>query len=203
MYIFCDGNSTAYSYFGYTSRMNKNQIYVALLRGINVGGKNIVIMPRLLDIFERLGFDYVQTQGNSGNVLFLAPEQDQRAMQSRIEKALEAELGFEVMVIVRSKDEIGEILQMKPESWVHPEDKKCNILFLRHGIDKPSVVNGLQPKDGIEELHYHKGVLYWSALLSELTKSNMIHLSKEEIYQEMTARNLSTVQRIWEMMNVA
>src|SRR5690606_26259677 len=57
------------------------EAYVALLRGINVGGKNVIPMASLVKTFERLGFSRVQTLLASGNVIFAAPRQDARKLE--------------------------------------------------------------------------------------------------------------------------
>ncbi|MCS7462391.1 DUF1697 domain-containing protein [Paenibacillus doosanensis] len=79
-------------------------IYIALLRGINVGGKNKVKMADLRTILEEMGLGRVQTYIQSGNVLFEADEEE-GPLRQRLERELEARLGFAVAVVVRTLDE--------------------------------------------------------------------------------------------------
>ncbi|MDD2917353.1 MAG: DUF1697 domain-containing protein, partial [Candidatus Gracilibacteria bacterium] len=80
--------------------------YVALLRGINVGGNNRVEMSRLREVFTSLGFKHVTTYINSGNIIFEALENDTRKMTERIEKSLTEAFGFSLRVVLRDAENI-------------------------------------------------------------------------------------------------
>jgi uncharacterized protein (DUF1697 family) len=69
--------------------MPRRNSYVALLRGINVGGKNLIPMAQLRECFERMGFSDVTTYIQSGNVLFWAAEVDESAVEERLAKAFD------------------------------------------------------------------------------------------------------------------
>ncbi len=166
--------------------------YVALLRGINVGGNNIMSMADLRVRFEALGYANVTTYINSGNIIFRSPETDPR----KLEAAIEAALPKAVAVLVFSLSQISDVVNNVPKSWHGLVQQKCNVIFLHHSIDSARILDGLQPKSGIEELHYHPGVLFWSAQTSQLTKSNMIKLSSNPIYKYMTIRIYNTVRKI-------
>jgi len=174
--------------------------YVALLRGINVGGHAIVPMARLKACFEALGLSDVITYINSGNVIFRTRATDPRKLESRIEKALSDAFSLPIGTIVRSLREIDELLCHLPPSWHGDTPRKCNVIFLRHPIDRPDIVLGLKPKPGIEELHYYPGALLWSADTSNLGKSAMIKLSSNPTYKEMTVRILNTVRKVHALM---
>ncbi len=174
--------------------------YVALLRGINVGGNNKVSMAALKVCFEELGFSDVVTYINSGNIIFRAQDTDPRKLEPKIETCLHATFSFPISVAVRSFDDMQAIIQNLPQSWKTPDGLKCNVIFLRPAIDSPSITDGLKPKPDIEEVHYHPGVLFWSANTSDLTRTNMVKLSSEPIYKEMTIRIVNTVRKIYEIM---
>ena len=175
-------------------------IYVALLRGINVGGNTKVEMPRLRAILEDLGYNKVSTYINSGNAFFETSDTDHRQIESKIEQAITKEFGHRLHVVVRNLDDIENIINNLPPDWHLTEDKKCNVIFLRHNIDNKGILDGLNPKAGIEEIFYHPGVLLWSANTSDLTKSEMIKLAKSPLYKDMTVRNLNTTKKIHEIM---
>ncbi|MBU3146399.1 DUF1697 domain-containing protein [Clostridium sp. CF012] len=80
-------------------------IYIALLRGINVGGKNIIKMADLKNTFETIGLSSVQTYIQSGNVLFKSNETEE-TLCKKIEQEIEAVFGFLVTVILRTAAEI-------------------------------------------------------------------------------------------------
>lgn len=175
-------------------------IYVALLRGINVGGNTMVRMADLRGCFTQLGFSDVATYINSGNVIFSSNTHNARTLEKRIETALATAFHLPLRVVVRSRNDIASLIDHLPESWSHAGDKKCNVIFLHTSIDTPTIVQNFKPKPGIEELYYHPGVLFWSADTGALTRSAMIGVSKSNLYKQMTVRNLNTVRKIYELM---
>jgi uncharacterized protein (DUF1697 family) len=174
--------------------------YVALLRGINVGGNTLVSMAALKRCFEALGFDDVHTYINSGNVIFKSRSARPRALEVRIARALTAAFGHDIMVVVRSLPEMKALIDRMPKTWRTPRDERRNVIFLRHTIDNRKALEGLVPKPGIEALEYHPGVLFWAARTSDLTKSSMLKVSRLPIYRAMTVRNVNTTKKILELM---
>jgi hypothetical protein len=69
------------------------------------------------------------------------------------------------------------------------------MLFLRHAVDSPKILENFSPKPGIDELHYSPGVLFWSAKTSDLEKSAMLKINRMPIYQEMSVRGLTTTRK--------
>jgi uncharacterized protein (DUF1697 family) len=89
-------------------------VYVAMLRGINVGGHKLVKMDVLRKMFEDLGFEGVKTFIQSGNVVFRAPKMSPLALCSRIEKQIVEKCGFAAPVICRTADELSEVIRSNP-----------------------------------------------------------------------------------------
>lgn len=90
-------------------------IYIALLRGVNVGGKNMIKMAELKKMFEALGLLDVQTYIQSGNVLFKSNE-DENSLRKKIEHRIEADFGFAATVVLRSAAEMEWIARNCPFS---------------------------------------------------------------------------------------
>jgi uncharacterized protein (DUF1697 family) len=90
-------------------------IYIALLRGINVGGKNIIKMAELKHTFEAMCLLQVQTYIQSGNVLFQS-EEEEAPLRKRIELGIESAFGFSVPVVLRTVDELQRIVSNCPFS---------------------------------------------------------------------------------------
>ncbi len=178
---------------------DRRTTYVALLRGINVGGNTMVGMAALAKCFEALGFEQVRTYINSGNVIFRASSRP-RALETRIERALTATFGHDIMVVVRSFAEMKVLVERMPATWRRPADERRNVIFLRHTIDNRNALKDLVPKPGIEELEYHAGVLFWSAKTGALTRSNMLKAVSKPIYKAMTVRNVNTTRKLFELM---
>ncbi|MHB8064989.1 MAG: DUF1697 domain-containing protein, partial [Ruminiclostridium sp.] len=90
-------------------------IYIALLRGINVGGKNIIKMVELKRVFEMIGLRDVQTYIQSGNVLFKSNEAEE-PLRKKIEHEIETAFGFPVTVALRTAEELEWIIENCPFS---------------------------------------------------------------------------------------
>ena len=88
-------------------------IYIALLRGINVGGKNIIKMKDLRGLLEQIGFQSVTTYIQSGNIIFQANERAD-AVQAKIEQEISNKYGFSVPVIVRTGMEFSDMIRNCP-----------------------------------------------------------------------------------------
>lgn len=89
------------------------KVYIALLRGINVGGHNIVKMKDLRDLFQRMGLKNMKTYIQTGNIVFQSDEKAE-LLQSQIERELNREFGFFVNVMLRTDSEWEEIINSSP-----------------------------------------------------------------------------------------
>lgn len=175
-------------------------IFVALLRGVNVGGQNLLSMSALKASFEKLGFHEVTTYINSGNILFKTAETDARKLERKIERMLARDYQLKCKVVVRSFAEIARLMENLPARWNGDKSRKYNVIFLRHSIDSEKVLEDLAPKPWIETVIYRPGTLLWSARISDLNRSSMLKLSSQKIYQEMTLRNPNTTRKLFELM---
>jgi uncharacterized protein (DUF1697 family) len=174
--------------------------FVALLRGINVGGNTLVPMRQLKELFERLGFASVKTYINSGNVVFDARETSARTLEESIEKALAKKFGSPIRVVVKSLPEMKRIVAAMPEEWSDTKRWRSNVIFLGHTIDKPSIMKELRFDPAIESVTYRKGALFWAVGWKDVTKSRVARLNRSPIYKEMTVRNPNTTRKIYELM---
>lgn len=178
-------------------------VFVALLRGVNVGGNNIISMRALKESFEALGFDEVSTYINSGNIIFKAKETDARKLELKIERMLVKDYQLESKVVIRSLAEMEKLVQALPSSWNDATKWRYYVIFLRHTIDSEEILAELPPNPDVEEIVYHPGTLLWSALISELTRSRIQKLATRKIYKDMTIRNLNTTRKLGELMKQA
>ena len=178
--------------------------HVALLRGINVGGKNIIRMDALAASFERLGFASVKTVIASGNVVFCAPKQDLRALEKRIEKELTKAHAYDATVVVKSAPEMAAMAGKMPHTWAKPNSAfRYYVIFLRHEVDSRDVLDELQPKPGVETLDYAPGVLFWAAKRAALARSTVAKLGRSKLYKYVTVRNLNTAKKLAELVESA
>lgn len=169
-------------------------VWLALLRGINVGGNNIIPMKALAETFTRLGFESVRTYIASGNVLFRSPEKDPRALEKKLERAISSKHACDVKVVVRTREELAALVDDLPRGWKKPDPKtkRYYVVFLRHAVDSESVLDRLEAKPGVEELAYRRGALLWSANIAQITRSSVAKLVASALYKDVTIRNLST-----------
>ncbi len=104
--------------------------YVALLRGINVGGNNMIKMETLRSTFESLGFENVKSYINSGNLAFDSAKTDDGKLAKTIHDAIQSEFGFDISVMVRPISEVQEIVEWNPFDGQFESHKDVHIFFL-------------------------------------------------------------------------
>jgi uncharacterized protein (DUF1697 family) len=178
----------------------KPTTYVALLRGINVGGSAKVEMTKLKAAFEDVGLTNVKTYINSGNVIFCDKSHSSRELAQLIEHMVEKNFGLNIKVLVRNFANIQAITQALPAAWTNDKAMKCDVMFLWEDIDSPKIVKQVAWKPEIEDVIYTNGTLIWRIDRSNVTKGSSIKLIKTELYKKMTVRNCNTVRKICELM---
>ncbi len=104
--------------------------YIALLRGINVGGHRKVSMIDLKKTFESLGFSHVATYINSGNVIFSDATLDQEEIARKIEKGIARDFHFEIQVLIRNAKSILTLCESFPTDWENEKGKLPQVIFL-------------------------------------------------------------------------
>lgn len=172
--------------------------YVALLRGINVGGHRVK-MDRLRALFEELGLQDVSTFIASGNVIFSTDSADAYSLTDRIERHLVQELGYEVPTFLRSPVELADIAAFEPpaaERGEHPEPS----LYVAFLSTPPST----QLRDKLTSLcsetdhfFFAKREVYW-LIQGKLTESPLFakEFAKATRGVPATTRNVTTLRRL-------
>jgi uncharacterized protein (DUF1697 family) len=174
--------------------------YVALLRGINVGGNNRVEMSKLKGIFEDLGYLDVVTYINTGNVIFEIEEKNNEIVKKEIEKALKDNFKFEIRVVLRDGKNIEKVCKKIPTDWQNNDEMKTDVLFLWEEFDNKKSLDLINKKEGIDNLIYVDGAIVWNVDRKNYTKSGMNKFINSVLYKNMTARNVNTVRKICELM---
>lgn len=178
-------------------------VYIALLRGINVGGKNKIDMKMLKGAFERVGMNSVVTYINSGNIIFTDNGQSKTKLSHILEEAIYETFGLQIKVLVLSIDDLKKVMHSLPESWKNDQQMKSDVLFLWDDVNDESVLDKLVIKPGIDTVNYVTGALLWSVDRKNVTRSGMMKLAGSKIYQQMTVRNVNTTRKIYELMQAA
>ncbi len=175
-------------------------IYLALLRGVNVGGNNKVSMAELKKVFEDLGFSDIRTYINSGNVIFKSEETDEKKMVEKIEKGILDQFGLSIPIVVRSKEEIDRVAAEIPADWKNDQEMRTDVMFLWDEIDKSDVLDTIKVNPEVDTLIYTKGAVIWHVLRKNYTKSRMNKIIGTHFYKHLTARNVNTVRKLQELM---
>lgn len=174
--------------------------YVALLRGINVGGRSTIRMADLKDCVEALGYDEVSTFIASGNVLLSTPKRDAAKLEGEIERALERRFHLPITVVVRSREELGRIVKAIPAEWIGNEKLRVNVAFLRRKLDGRKLARELPPREGVDEVVATKAAVIWATKRDALTRSGMQKLAGDPAYKDLTVRNLNTTLKLSELL---
>ena len=178
--------------------------YLALLRGINVGGKNVIKMSELKACFEKLGFMNVRTYIQSGNVLFYAKESNQVVLTGQIEDELSNNFRYPSQVVVRSESEMKDIVAHAPENFgSDPSTYRYDVIFLKEPLTAVEAMQEVTTKEGVDQAFWGNSVLYFSRLISKATQSHLTRIITLPVYQSMTIRNWNTTTRLLSMMENA
>lgn len=176
--------------------------YVALLRGLNVGGNNVIKMSELKALFGELHFTEVVTCIQSGNVIFNDFEEDKTSISQKIEDALSGRLGHKITIALLTASEMKDVVEKRPEGF-GDDGKKYNydVLFLIAPLKPADAVKELRVRTGVDEIWPGEKVLYISRLTSEITKSYFSKITETSIYRNVTTRNWNTTKKLNELMN--
>lgn len=175
--------------------------YLALLRGINVGGKNQIKMADLRACFEEHDFRDVSTYIQSGNVLFESEERSSARLTQRVEEMLAATFDYEASVVIRSRNQMRRVLQDAPEGFgADPARYRYDVLFLKPPLTAGAAIKSVPTREGVDQAYAGRGVLYFSRLISRVSQSRLSRVGSLAIYQRMTIRNWNTTVKLLEMI---
>jgi uncharacterized protein (DUF1697 family) len=116
--------------------------HVVLLRGINLGSRNRIAMPKLREVLTEAGFEDVQTYLQSGNVV-LSSDASSDEVAREVERQIAKRLGLEIQVVVRTHEELAEVVRRDPLGDVAANPKRYQVSFL-DGELAPETVRKLE-----------------------------------------------------------
>jgi uncharacterized protein (DUF1697 family) len=175
-------------------------VYVALLRGINVGGKNKVEMKQLKAVFEDAGMTSVRTYINSGNVVFSSSIRGRKKLAVLLEEAIADGFGFDIDVLLRDIKSMRSVVGAIPDKWTTDKAMKCDVMFLQDEEARPSVLKKLKYKPEMEDVKYESGAVIWRIDRKNVTRSSMVKLVGTPLYKRMTIRNCNTTRKLLALM---
>lgn len=175
--------------------------YIALLRGINVGGNSLIKMAELKVCLADNGLEKVKTYIASGNIIFSSPETDQEKLAAKINKTIKDEFGLDVAVLVLSKSHYEKIVKDIPKDFGTKEGWRYNVWFLLPPYEMGQVLQDIGAfKPDIESLTVGDGVLYQSVFMEKYGRTTTSKLASLPIYKKMTIRNLNTTRKLLDLL---
>jgi uncharacterized protein (DUF1697 family) len=173
--------------------------YVALLRGINVGGNTMIKMADLKTSFEKLGFKSVVSYINSGNLAFDAAATSIEKVCLKIEKAIEKDFGKVIPVMVRKQADIGKVLKNNPFEGTYDSHKLMHVLFMKEEMpkDKQELLKGAETEN--EKFEVRDLEIY--ALLKQGVADSLLGKGfiDRKLKVPVTGRNWRTVEKLAEL----
>ena len=173
-------------------------IWVALFRGINVGGKNVLPMKDLAALLEGLGGTDVRTYIQSGNAVLSVDDVDGSALEERIADAILTAHGFRPRVIVLTSEQLGQAVAANPFPDAESEPKSLHLFFLSRRPASPDVEGLNAIKADSETFVLAEDVFYLHAP-DGIGRSKIVARAERLIGVDVTARNWRTVTKVLEM----
>ena len=171
--------------------------YILLLRGINVGGNNIVSMKELKELLEQNGFLNVITYINSGNIIFSSEISDIELLKRKCEVLIMEKFKLGIAVMVISALEVFEALNNAPDWWDADSESKHNAIF----VIPPSTVEEVfenvgESKPEFEKVGSFGRVIFWSAPRKTFSMTRWSKVVGSSVYDRITIRNANTVKKL-------
>lgn len=176
-------------------------IHVALLRGVNVGGKNKLPASALVELFAHAGAEAIETYIQSGNVIFSASGSI-AALETEIEKWLSKAFSYTSRVVVIPRGTLKRIITEAPNGFGKELKKyRYNVFFLKKPLTPAKAMKAVETRDGVDEVYQGKHVLYFKYLLAKATQSRISKLFAKPEHQYMTIRNWNTTTKLLALMD--
>ena len=176
--------------------------HVALIRGINVGGKNPVPMAGLREALRAFGFADARTYIQSGNVVLASPKQSEAAVSAAVEQVLEREFGVTTVVVAVSDSRMREAVSNAPHRFgTEPETYHYDVAFLRPGTSSADALAAFGLREGVDSAWEGDGAVYFRRLSAQRTKSRMSAITTSPLYKQMTIRNWRTTVTLVGMLD--
>lgn len=175
--------------------------YVALLRGINVGGNNVIRMAALRMAFEALGFTKVSTFIASGNVVFETKRTSRTTLTADIEDALSETFGYESKIVLLSADDLAAVLADVPAGFgTEPDRYRYDVIFVKPPLTPRMALPEVDLAPGVDDVEAGTHALYFRRLEAQVTRSRISKIVGKPVYKSMTIRNWNTTRRLAELL---
>ncbi|ALQ68340.1 DUF1697 domain-containing protein [Bacillus thuringiensis] len=169
-------------------------IYIALLRGINVGGHKVIKMADLKRVFESIGLKQVKTYIQSGNIVFES-EEGINFLKDRIQSEIKKEFDFDVPVMLRTHDEFINIIKQCPyEVHLLLEGESVHVAFLANVLSEEESSQLLTFKSELEDCYIDEKVVY--LFFKNTIRNSKLMNQFQKLHTPATVRNWRTVNKL-------
>lgn len=176
--------------------------YIALLRKINISGKNKIAMIDLIDAFLEIGYKDVKTHLNSGNVIFSCEEIDETSIGTTIHDMISEKFKLNISVFVIRQEKLSELLTLAP-SWWGNEDREIydNLIFVMPESKATLIAEKIgEPTEELEQILICQNSIFWSFDRAKYAKANWWKMTAAPgIGEYLTIRTANTLKKIVEM----
>ncbi len=176
--------------------------YIALLRGINISGKNKISMPELKKLLEENNYQNVSTYLNSGNIIFECNINNKQTIMNNIHTLIKTKFILDIPVYITTDKELEDILNNSPKWWGSSNKEIYdNLIFIIPPTKYEEVYNTIgSPKEGLEQIEEYNNCIFWSFDLNNYRKSNWwVKTASTDIKDKITIRTANTMRKILEI----
>jgi uncharacterized protein (DUF1697 family) len=175
--------------------------YLALLRGINVGGNNIIKMADLKAFFEELGYKNVTTYIQSGNIVFESTEDNISELSKKLEYELSEKYNYKSTVLVVNYKTLKNVIENAPENFgVTKEEYKYDIIFIKEPYKSLDIIENIPLRDGVDSAIAGDSIIYISRTIKNIGQSYLKKIASKPIYKYLTIRNWNTSSKLYSIM---
>lgn len=176
--------------------------YIALLRGINISGKNKISMPELKKLLEENNYQNVSTYLNSGNIIFECNTNNKQTIMDNIHTLIKTKFLLDIPVYITTDKELETILNNSPKWWGSSNKEIYdNLIFIIPPTKYEEVYNTVgEPKEDIEQIKEYNNSIFWSYDLKKYRKSNWWgKTASTNIRNKITIRTANTMKKVLEI----
>lgn len=176
--------------------------YIALLRRINISGKNKISMSELKKLLEENNYQNVSTYLNSGNIIFECNIDNKETIMDNIHTLIKTKFLLDIPVYITTDKELENILNNSPKWWGSTNKEIYdNLIFIIPPTKYEEVYNTIgSPKEGLEQIEEYNNCIFWSFDLNNYRKSNWwVKTASTNIKDKITIRTANTMKKILEI----
>lgn len=173
--------------------------YIALLRGININGKNKIAMAELKSVLNENDFKDVQSYLNSGNIIFSTDIESSENISSKISRLIHEHFGLDIPIFVILQQDLADILAHAPAWWGTADPAIYdNLIFLLPPIVAADIAAKIgAPTADLEQILIYENVIFWSFDRKKYAKANWWKkTSQSGITEMLTIRTANTLRKI-------